>query len=396
MFKSGYIYNGGVIMYIHIGSTKQDVRALLGEPSRVDAGFWTYGTSHIKFDHHECVIAWKNMFSEMDKGFMQNRDDNQSFFLGSSMHEVLLALGSPTGVVDSPEPVWEYESSHVKFDKNGFVIEWKNNYKQINHGLDLPIDHHIKLKLGDLKTDVLSALGAPTSVLAIEPNVWHYEASHVKFDEKDCLIEWRNQYHQLDHGMKKQVDEVRFLELGLSEDEVMDILGAPTTVLAINPMIWKYDSSHVLFENHKVVEWKNMFRQLNYGMQKSSSKGVLRVDLTKDEVLNLLGTPDTLSKLNPNVWHYHGSHIMFKDGKVVEWRQMFHDLEVAFAEGEHTATDISIGSSKETVLNRLGSPTAVLEKEPLVWHYGNASIIFGADQKVKSWQNIDDIKKHVL
>jgi hypothetical protein len=71
---------------------------------------------------------------------------------------------------------------------------------------------------------------------------------------------------------------------------------------------------------------------------------------------------------------------------------MFRDLEKGFKKGSASNTDVKLGSNRELVLNRLGTPSCLLEKEPFVWHYGNASVIFDLDMTVTSWKNIDDIK----
>jgi len=379
--------------YIHIGSDKSQVCKLLGEPSRIDANMWTYKTSYIKFDSEGKVVAWKNLFNELNAGMKLYIPNDRTFFIGSSMEDVLESMGSPTTVISSREPEWRYEASHIKFRDNK-VVEWKNLYNQLDRGMIKPVEGANYLSIGMTKENVVNALGSPTMVLAINPDVWLYQASHVKFRE-NCVIEWKNQYNQLDHGMKKPENSIEYLDIAATEGLVLELLGSPTSILASNHNIWKYESSHIKFKNHKVVEWKNMFGQLDIAMKKPLCNDIVRINMNKTTVLEILGSPDSISELAPDVWHYKSSHITFKSDKVVEWRNMFHDLDNGMKRGSDIAEDVVIGSDEDVVLNRIGSPTSIFEREPNTWHYGNASVYFDGNHHVISWKNIGDIKKDI-
>ncbi len=377
--------------YIHLGASKEKVSELLGEPSKINNNLWTYGSSHIKFNGNGEVIAWKNMFGDLSRAFRTYSPTTHKFFFGSTVDDVLEALGSPTGVDESFEPVWHYESSHVKFDGAGNVIEWKSVYNQLSNGLQKPVEGSEYFKVGSTQGDVLNVMGAPDAVLAINPDVWCYGSSHIKFRDNK-VVEWRNQYRQLDMGMKLSEEGAASVHIGSSEEEVLLALGSPTEVLVINPNVWHYKESHLLFEDHHVIEWRNVYKQLDGGLKSANYNDYIRVGLTKEEVSEIFGSPDRVLKINPDVWYYDTSHIKFLDNKVCEWRNMFRDLEKGFKKGSASNTDVKLGSNRELVLNRLGSPSCLLEKEPYVWHYGNASVIFDLDMTVTSWKNIDDIK----
>ncbi|MBI9011485.1 MAG: hypothetical protein JEZ08_04585 [Clostridiales bacterium] len=380
--------------YIHLGSTKKEVTILLGEPSKINNNLWTYGSSHIKFNSNGEVIAWKNMFDDLSKAMKPFLSSDYTFFLGSTTDEVLQALGSPTAVIEGFESVWRYEASHVKFDGKGCVIEWKSVYRQLEHGLKKRIEGSDFIRIGSTSEEVLQALGSPDTVLALDQDVWHYKASHIKF-RNNKVVEWRNQYRQLNEGMKSPEESHYFLNIGSTEEEVLTTLGSPTEILVINPHIWKYGASHVIFENGRVIAWKSVYHQLDEGLKAPNYNDYIRIGMSKEEILDIYGSPSSILKLDPDIWHYDTSHIKFNDNKVCEWRNMFRDLEKGFKKGDPSAEDVKIGVSGEVVLNRLGSPTCILEKEPFVWHYGNASVYFSSDMIVTSWLNIDDIKKHV-
>lgn len=380
--------------YVRVGSTKVDVKRILGEPSKVDGHMWTYNASHIKFDLHDQVIEWKNMFNQLDVGMCPYKASYRSFELGSSMDEVLLAMGSPTAVEAIHDSIWKYEASHIKFDGSGHVIEWKSQFEQLKKGLRKPEETTKYVHINSTKDEVLSALGAPSTVLSINSNVWKYHASHVVF-EQDKVVEWKNDYGQLDIGMKKPEISNDYLRIGMTEEEVLKVLGSPTDVLLTNPSVWKYHASHVKFNRNKVVEWKSMFGQLKDAFMVSSDDGPALIGMSKDEVRKIMGSPTSLLAINPDVWCYNASHIKFKKDHVIEWRNMFHQLDMGFQKGDNKCDDIRIGSSESDVLNRLGTPTCILEKEPHIWHYGNASVAFNNKKEVISWENIDDIKKAI-
>ncbi|MCH4888694.1 outer membrane protein assembly factor BamE [Acidaminobacter sp. JC074] len=379
--------------YIHIGSDKSVLQRLLGQPSRIDANMWTYGTSYFKLDADQKVVAWKNMFGELNDGMRLYMPNDKTFFLGSTMDQVLEAMGSPTTVIHSRQPEWRYEASHIKF-RDGIVIEWKNLYNQMDHGMIPPLDGVDFVRLGLTKEAVLKALGSPTVILAINPDIWHYQGSYIKFRD-DLVIEWKNLYNQMDHGMKKPEESDDYLQIGMTEKEVLALLGSPTSILASNKDVWKYESSHLKFKNHLLVEWKNMFGQIDLGMKKPLYKDFVRIGMTKDQVLDIFGSPDTISELAPDLWHYKSSHILFKMGHVIEWRNMFHDFDRGMKRGHKECEDVIIGASEEVVLNRLGSPTSIFEREPFTWHYGNAAVYFDDNHHVLSWKNIGDIKKEI-
>jgi len=379
--------------YIGIGSSKKQVRELLGEPSRSDVNFWTYGTSHIKFSSSGFVVAWKNMFGELSKAFQPYIPTEEKLSLGQSKAQVIEVLGAPTAIIDAIPEEWKYEGAHVKFDKNDKVCEWKNVYDQISYGLLQAEDSDDYIDIGTSKEKVLKILGAPSMISALDHDTWYYQASHVKF-KHNKVIEWKNQYDQLSFGMKKAEVVNGHLFIGASKHDVLTLLGSPTSVLSSNSNVWKYESSHILFENDRVIEWKSMFGQLNHGLKKAQG-GVIRLGMHKDQILEILGSPDTVSKLNKDLWHYKSSHVFFIKDKLVEYRAGFHDFDIGLKRGSSHASDIDIGSSEEEVLERLGSPTAIFYRETGVWHYGNASVYFDNYMKVRSWQNIDDIKKKI-
>lgn len=381
--------------YIELGSTKEFVKHLMGEPSESSVDFWTYGTSHVKFNQEGLLVAWKNMFNELTEYMQPYVPTDQKLQIGMTKEEVLQVLGAPTAIIDASPEEWKYEASHVKFDVHGQVNEWKNVYDQITYGLQGPeLGNNLHLEIGMEKKDLLRCLGAPSMLLAMDPNTWHYQASHVKL-QHDRVIEWVNLYNQLEAGMQSPEETEDYLKLGMGKNAVLKLLGSPSAIIASDPEVWKYESSFVRFEADKVIEWRSMFGQLKRALKKPMYQGFIKIGLSKEEVLNIIGSPDSISRMNSDLWHYDSSHVKFKDGKLCEYRCQFHDFDKGLMKGSSNEDDIEVGSDKEVVLKRLGSPTAIFEKEPDVWHYGNANVYFDRHGHVKTWQNIDDIKRTI-
>lgn len=379
-------------LYINVGSTKEQVKSLLGEPSKIDAKLWTFGTSYIQFDNDGKVIEWKNMFEQLSSGMAKRKENAKYIDIGSTYSDVLDALGSPTSVHAMHNSIWKYESSHIKFSLDGKVVEWKNLFDQLNIGMKQHEKDSPYIVIGSSREDVLKALGSPTMILEVYPNVWKYDSSHIKFNDEGYVVEWNNLYDQLDIGLKKADEGDCFIDIGSSKADVLNILGSPTSILESNSNVWKYDSSYVKFDKNAVIEWRNLFGQLNTGMKSPTvDSGFIRVGMSKEKVLEIFGSPMSILEMNPDVWKYDSSHIKFDKDFVVEWRNMFHQLDMGMQVGSFFGDEVRVGSDKESVLRKLGSPTSVFEKEPLTWHYGNASVNFDLKGLVISWHNINDV-----
>jgi len=108
-------------------------------------------------------------------------------------------------------------------------------------------------------------------------------------------------------------------------------------------------------------------------------------------VLQIMGRPTDIIRspyLNEETWYYGISFVTFKYGKVYEYWN-FGNLKVWLGSIKKDAPPIKIGATKNSVLNAMGTPTAVSVFESLnkeTWYYGISSITF-QDNKVYEYDN---------
>lgn len=107
-----------------VGSTKDEVLAVQGPPTKAGDHEWAYGLSKIEF-RNDRVISWKiSQFNPLHAKLAPSAtasDSSDFFTIGSTKDEVLAVQGTPTTFGDRE---WAYGLSKVKF-KNDRVISWK-------------------------------------------------------------------------------------------------------------------------------------------------------------------------------------------------------------------------------------------------------------------------------
>lgn len=109
--------------YFTIGSSKDEVFAAQGTPTKLGLRQWEYGYSRVEFDHEGRVTGWYNSPVNLLKVKMlpMSSSPKSYFTVGSSKDEVLATQGTPTkpGLRQ-----WEYGYSRVEFDSDGRVTSW--------------------------------------------------------------------------------------------------------------------------------------------------------------------------------------------------------------------------------------------------------------------------------
>ena len=315
-------------------------------------------------------------------------NNKNTVFLGSNISEVEAILGKPERVING---MWYYQSSYFSVDSNNKIIGWSNNYEQLNSVLSSPKGGIIDL--GSDSNEVLNALGSPTEIIASNQYRWSYSNSSILFDGNWKVSGWSNNYNQLQQAMYKSVGGK--INLGSSRDTVLEALGAPTEISPTNQNRWSYSNSSVYFDgNWNVTGWSNNYDQLKPAMYQYVG-GKIDLGSTREKVLEALGSPTEISPTNQYKWSYSNSSVIF-DGnwKVIGWSNNYDQLKPAMYQS--VGGKIRVGSSVESVINALGSPTEISSTYPLKWNYQNSFIQFGNDWKVISWKNNYDQLTKVL
>ncbi len=188
--SDGYEQNTGSFT---LGSTLNEVEKAMETPDDFElkfAGGISYGPhlsdfvvikkseikyrdgSTITFNSDGKVVGWVN------KGSLKLRNSSvkptkAGITRGSSLNEVMKALGNPTKILDGgagyPRYV-TYGNSTLVFDHNLLLVQWQNRGK-INISIGKKVPNAPEVKVGSSLDAVINALGTPDSFIADEIDI---------------------------------------------------------------------------------------------------------------------------------------------------------------------------------------------------------------------------------
>ena len=174
-----------------IGSTKDQVEAVMGNPTSNLGSSWNYEYSSVRFDQNEQVNGWSNISHNL-KAYMGDQKENSSpFTLNSTEEDVVDSMGTPTSIIGT---TWEYEYSMINFDRNHIVIGWSNISENLNVSIGLAQKDAKPFTTHSSKQEVINAMGTPTSIIG---DTWSYDYSSIRFDNSGEVISWSNISHNL-------------------------------------------------------------------------------------------------------------------------------------------------------------------------------------------------------
>lgn len=177
---------------IGLGSTTDEVRALLGPADRLDSLFEEYGyvtweysipgeyiSDQIQFEtENGRVVSWNDYSGTLPVSVAldQSSPGTSEFGIGSSYEDVFAANGIPTSVeatygterwqYGSENTEYFFETNTVQFDENGTVVQWSNRYQGLHVVLgELSADTGASfIDSGVSMADVLRLQGFPSEV----------------------------------------------------------------------------------------------------------------------------------------------------------------------------------------------------------------------------------------
>lgn len=180
-----------VVSGMFLGSTKEDVLDALGEPSKKEVEFlnqWYYEESVVYFDSEDLVVGYQNL-GELDAALnayvLENYEETNKllFFIGSSQTDIIMLLGPPTYIDHLQPDVWKYKNSTIHFTSQKLVDGYMNYYGEIDEYLPKSMIEDNKFTIGSSKEEVITIMGAPTSIENYHPNIWIYKLAKVYFAE---------------------------------------------------------------------------------------------------------------------------------------------------------------------------------------------------------------------
>jgi outer membrane protein assembly factor BamE (lipoprotein component of BamABCDE complex) len=245
--------------YFTVGSTKDEVLAVQGTPTKVGDYQWGYGLSIVEF-RNDRVVSW-NIFTTnplLVKMVSSITPNPAGYFtVGSTKDEVLAVQGTPTRLGDYQ---WAYGLSTVEF-RNDRVVSWNifatnRLHLKMIHSSIVPDGY---FTVGSTKDEVLAVQGTPTKIGDYQ---WGYGLSTVEF-RNDRVVSWN--IFATNPLRTKMVSSIApnpygYFTVGSTKDEVLAVQGTPTKV---GDYQWGYGLSTVEFRNDRVVSWTVRNSRLN-------------------------------------------------------------------------------------------------------------------------------------
>jgi hypothetical protein len=107
--------------YISLGSSKEEVKTIMGTPNRIFMDQWGYGLSKIEFDENNQVVGWSEIDKKLLVKLVPTGKKLTAVRLGSSKQDVIDVMGTPSSIFMDQ---WGYGLSHIEFDENNQVVGW--------------------------------------------------------------------------------------------------------------------------------------------------------------------------------------------------------------------------------------------------------------------------------
>jgi outer membrane protein assembly factor BamE (lipoprotein component of BamABCDE complex) len=140
--------------------------------------------------------------------------------------------------------------------------------------------------------------------------------------------------------------------IGSTKDEVISVMGEPDTKASSS---FSYGFSLVFFNNDKVSGWSKIDRDLKVSIgDKKEGAAPFTVGSTKRQVVDAMGTP---SSTNTNSFTYSYSLVFFDTGgKVSGWSEIDRELKVTIGDKKEGAAPFTVGSTIDEVVAVMGTP----------------------------------------
>lgn len=251
--------------YFTVGSTKDEVLAVQGTPTRLSDTQWAYGLSHVTFQNGRVTSWYVSPVNSLHATMMPDNEADAAtargrgyFTVGSTKDEVLGVQGTPTSFSGAQ---WTYGLSHVSF-QNGRVVSWyispvnSLRVKMLASDGSAAVRSASYFSVGSTKDEVLAAQGTPTS---FSDTQWTYGLSHVTFQNGKVSSWYVSPVNSLrakmvpENPMDAEAARARgYFTVGSTKDEVLAVQGTPTS---FSETQWSYGLSHVTFQNGRVTTW---------------------------------------------------------------------------------------------------------------------------------------------
>lgn len=383
-----------------------------------DYTYYQYKNSFVAFDKNEKIIHFLNG-GDLNINFGEKDISSKGISIDSTEDDIVKAMGTPDKILDNSDYKrnWYYGDSYIQVDELGKVIGWKDkssvsggiNKGNLNISKSASILNSPVITIGSTKNDVINAMGSP---LQFYFNVATYGNAQITFDEKGQVKTiYRSDGIKLCNSKKDALSTGFYF--GSSVDDVMKAMGSPDRVerggYNSNYIAWCYGVDYssapaklsVYFNSEGKVAYWDTYTNSSITLKLSSPPQVgpiassITIGSTKDDVLRVMGTPTSLSAPEEKTriwWSYGTSFIYFdEEDRLIGWN--FHEnYPKIFIKDKVEGSTFTFASTKDEVLNAMGTPKAILLNYflPLeTWSYDDCEVGFDrSTNKVNSWTNV--------
>jgi hypothetical protein len=257
-------------------------------------------------------------------------------------------------------------------------------------------------EIGSGQAMVIAIMGHPDSrgqPIGVDEEVWVYGLSTVTFRDR-YVIGWDNRGKNLRVflGMP-QKDPPQVVE-GVSWRVVAEALGTPESITpgeSKGVEAWKYGATIITLIDGVVVSYINTTPDIPEVKEKPVRRTpplkFFRLGSSSAKVQAVMGKPGsraTFTNVNEEVWSWGESTVTLKNDTVIGWTNVNKKLTVFLGFERDSAKSLDIGSSRQEVVNALGTPAEIIPFTGLameLWTYGSGKVTLCKGQ-VWSWNNL--------
>ncbi|MDB5054248.1 MAG: hypothetical protein JWM44_2298 [Bacilli bacterium] len=189
--------------YFTLGSTKDDVRAVMGDPDNVQKLLseerWSYGFDSITFSQAEQVVTYNNISGGLKVWLSDRKKDAPAFSLNSGVKNVLDSMGTPTSIMKLFNCTqWGYDFNTITFNSDNQVIAYSNISNNLNVWIADRDPDAPPFQIGSTKDEVLHAMGTPTFVA----NLFNWQSFGYGFSSVTFSKEKVTSYSDISKNLK--------------------------------------------------------------------------------------------------------------------------------------------------------------------------------------------------
>ena len=250
------------------------------------------------------------------------------FTIGSTEDEVIAVMGTPTAVQFAPYFKTLFYGSATVTIKSGRVTEYSNGAGLKVRPLSSDSSQGF-FTIGSTEEEVIAVMGTPTSVHDYSSFKTLYFGSSTVTIKRGRVSEYSNS-GGLKVRLQSTASSLGYFTIGSTEDEVIAVMGTPTSVHDYSSFKTLYfGSSTVTIKRGRVSEYSNS-GGLKVRLQSTTSLlGYFKIGSTEDEVIAVMGTPTSIHDYSSFKTLYFGSAtVTIKSGRVSEYSNSGGRLKV--------------------------------------------------------------------